>query len=171
MLFFTTVASGLYCCSFWHLASHNLIRVKQNWFGGEMNLFGSFSLLNTGPGRLVIVGVLFVLGLANTAHAHHSFAMFDREVTETISGTVTKFEFTNPHAWIWVDVENEDGTITNWGFELSSAPGLARQGWKPKSVVAGDKITVSYNPMKNGDPAGAFKSAVFENGEPVGPKR
>jgi len=119
----------------------------------------------------ITAAISLFMGLANSAQAHHSFAMFDREVSETISGTVTQFEFTNPHAWIWVDVENDDGTITNWGFEMSSAPGLARQGWKPKSLKPGDKITVTYNPMKNGDPEGAYKSAVFENGEPVGPKK
>ena len=114
---------------------------------------------------------LLLLGAIQPVFAHHSHAMFDRTKTQTLSGTVTKFEFTNPHAWIWVDITDDEGNVTNWGFEMGSAPSLSRSGWKPKMLQPGDEITVTFNPLKNGSPGGAFNSAVFENGEPVGPKR
>jgi hypothetical protein len=88
--------------------------------------------------------LLTVSGLAaGAAAAHHSFAaIYDAQKPVTLSGTVTGVEWTNPHAHFFVDVENEQGVVENWDFELNSPNGLMRLGWTRKSLTAGDEVTV-----------------------------
>jgi hypothetical protein len=114
---------------------------------------------------------MLLLSAAVPALAHHSFAMFDQTQTLTLSGTVKEFQFTSPHAWIQILVAKEDGKVEEWGFELGSSAALSRGGWKKSTVAPGDKITVTFNPLKSGETAGSFKSATFADGRPVGPQR
>lgn len=75
--------------------------------------------------------------------AHHSFvATFDENKPITLTGTVTKIEWTNPHIWFFMDVENSDGTVTNWGLEMGSPNFLMRAGWKRDSMKVGDVVDV-----------------------------
>ena len=98
--------------------------------------------------------------------AHHSFAaVFDIEKTIAVSGTVTKVEWMNPHAWIHIDVEDDDGDVQKWAFELGSPNGLIRRGWTRKSVQVGDKISVSGYRARDGSQRGNVKSIVLDNGE------
>jgi hypothetical protein len=101
----------------------------------------------------VVVAVL----LANTAAAHHSFAMFDNKTEKTITGTVKELQWTNPH--IWVQVINRDvatGKDVEWSIEGGSPNNLARKGWSRNSMKVGDKVVVVIHPLKNGENGGSL---------------
>jgi hypothetical protein len=92
-----------------------------------------------------------VLGLlaAGTTLAHHSFAMFDQTTRVTLKGTVTDFQWTNPHAFIHLDVADASGTTENWEIELNSPNNLKRQGWSSTSLKAGDQVTLETFPLRD----------------------
>lgn len=90
---------------------------------------------------------------------HHSFAMFDTTKTVTLAGTVTAFEWTNPHAYIELDVPGDNGAVKHWTIELGSPSILQQGGWKFKDLKFGDKITAIVNPLKSGQ-AGALLSRI-----------
>src|SRR5579871_4811888 len=83
--------------------------------------------------------------------AHHSFAAeYDSKKPVTLTGTVTKVEWMNPHARFYLDVKDDSGKVTNWEFELGSPNGLMRQGWTRNSMKIGDQITVDGSLAKDG---------------------
>ena len=106
--------------------------------------------------------------LAVPALAHHSFAMFDADKTVEMTGTVKDLEWTNPHSWLQVEVTDDKGKASEWGLEMGAPATLARQGWKPKTVVAGDKVTVRLHPLKDGSSGGQFVSVVLPSGQKMG---
>jgi hypothetical protein len=76
-------------------------------------------------------------------HAHHNFrSEFDINAPFTVTGTVTKLEWTNPHAWFYVDVKDATGAVVNWALEMGSPNALMRAGWKRASMSAGDAVSV-----------------------------
>jgi DNA/RNA endonuclease YhcR with UshA esterase domain len=86
---------------------------------------------------------LFVVLFAVPAHTHHNFrAEFDINAPFTVSGTVTRVEWTNPHTWFYLDVKDETGAVVNWALEMGSPNALMRAGWKRTSLNAGDAINV-----------------------------
>jgi hypothetical protein len=88
-----------------------------------------------------LVGVL--LGLSAPVSAHHSFsAQFDGSKPVTLVGQVTRVEWRNPHIWIFFDVKNPDGTVTNWACEGGAPNQLIRQGWKPEMLKTGEPLEV-----------------------------
>ncbi len=93
---------------------------------------------------------------ASPLSAHHSFAVFDMTQEKTITGVVSKFEWTNPHTFIFVDVPNDKGVVESWAIEGMSPNYLGRRGWSKNSVKPGEKITVSVRPLKEGKPGGMF---------------
>jgi hypothetical protein len=105
--------------------------------------------------RLLLLAAVVTLG-AGSVWAHHSFAAFDVDSQKTVTGTVSKVDWTNPHTWIWVDVVDADGGVDTWGFEGMSPNYLARRGWKRTTLVPGDTITVTFRPLKNGENGGMF---------------
>jgi hypothetical protein len=109
---------------------------------------------------VVAVGVLASSLSLFQAGAHHSAAMFDDQVVLTLKGTVTKFDYLNPHSWLYVNVENEDGTVTEWGFELDAPPRLRRVGVSPTFWRQGDRIVLKTNPLRDGRPAGHLVGAL-----------
>jgi hypothetical protein len=109
-------------------------------------------------------GFLVVAATAGLAQAHHSFAPFDMTSQKTVTGTVKTVEWTNPHTWIWLDVPNEQGVLEPWGFEGMSPNYLARRGWTRTTLKAGDKITVSYRPLRDGSKGGMFVSTKLGDG-------
>ncbi|HWW81532.1 MAG TPA: DUF6152 family protein [Steroidobacteraceae bacterium] len=105
---------------------------------------------------------------ARTAQAHHSFAMFDQAQQVTLKGTVHEFQWTNPHAWIHLDVPGANGINDSWQVELNSPNNLKRQGWKSTSVKAGDQVTLVLNPLKDGSKGGLFVSITLPDGSVLG---
>ena len=110
--------------------------------------------------------VFFVLGLAlaSPALAHHSFAMFDMSKKVTLKGVVKEFQWTNPHAWLEIDVTNEQGQVEMWGVEFNSPNNLTRQGWKRTMLKAGDKVTIIVSPLRDGKKGGLFYEATLADG-------
>lgn len=108
------------------------------------------------------------LAVATAAYAHHSFAMFDQSKQLSLKGTVREFQWTNPHAWLHLDVSGTDGTNETWQVELNSPNNLKRQGWKSTSVKAGDQVTLVLNPLKDGSKGGLFVSVTLPDGSVLG---
>ena len=100
-----------------------------------------------------------------TALAHHSFAMFDQSRQLPLKGTVRDFQWTNPHAFIDLDVPNEGGGVDLWKVELNSPNNLRRQGWKSHIMRPGDKVTVVINPLRDGTKGGLFVSVTLPDGK------
>jgi hypothetical protein len=114
------------------------------------------------------VFAIALLVFAFAADAHHSSAMFDKEKVIEVTATVREFQWTNPHVWIEIIVESEDGVAEDWSIEGLGPNGLFRNGWRPNSFKAGDKITIRFNPMLDGSKAGGFIGAKFEDGHTLG---
>ena len=98
---------------------------------------------------IVLVGAGLLLA-ARPLVAHHAFtAEFDADRPIKLTGAVTKVDWTNPHAWFYLDVKDETGKVANWGFELASPNGLMRSGWTRFSLKIGDEVTVEGLRAKN----------------------
>jgi hypothetical protein len=109
-----------------------------------------------------------VAAFAAPAFAHHSFAMFDAQKTVTLQGTVKEFEWTNPHSWLRVMVNDEKtGKPVLWALELSSPARLTTMGMPSDSVHAGDSVSVTFHPMKDGTRGGQFIQATLPGGKQV----
>jgi hypothetical protein len=120
----------------------------------------------------VNAGLLAALVFSTAPHAavaHHSTAMFEPEKRVTLTGTVTEFQWTNPHAWIQVAVADADGKSADWSFECGSPNTLSRQGWKPSTLKPGDAVTIVANPMKDGTNAGLMFTVTLADGRVLGP--
>jgi hypothetical protein len=115
--------------------------------------------------KALTVAVLF---LSVPVTAHHSFAMFDQKKTVTLKGTVSEFQWTNPHAFIHIEVPDGSGSKLQWQVELNSPNNLKRQGWKSTSVKAGDEVTLILNPLRDGKRGGLFVSVTLADGTVLG---
>jgi hypothetical protein len=102
------------------------------------------------------------------AVAHHSGAGFNSEKVIELTGTIKEFQFTNPHTWIQIIVEDDKGAKTEWSVEWGSPNSLGRQGIRPSTFPPGAKVSMRLRPMLNGAPAGAFVGAKFQDGKTVG---
>src|SRR5690554_2214358 len=119
--------------------------------------------------RPLMLGAGLVAMSATSAFAHHSAAMFDQSQTITVTGVVREFQYTNPHSWLVVDVTNEDGSVTVWGFEAEGPSTLMRAGIRRNDLPAGTEITIRGNPMRDGRPAAAWVDAVLADGTQINP--
>jgi hypothetical protein len=114
---------------------------------------------------VVAAGALMLLASV-PAIAHHSFAAeFDATKPLKLTGTVTKIEWMNPHAYFYIDVKEADGKVTNWGMEMGSPNGLMRQGWSRNSMKIGQEVTVEGSRAKDGSNIGNARSVVLEGGQ------
>jgi hypothetical protein len=105
-------------------------------------------------GRFVTVllgGCWALAAAAPVTSAHHSFAaQFDASQRVTLTGTITKVEWMNPHTYFYLDVKDESGTVVNWAVEGGAPNVLYREGWKPTSLKEGDQVTILGSRARNG---------------------
>ena len=118
--------------------------------------------------KLHWIGVAGLLLAAAPGWAHHSFTMFDMTRKLTLNGTVTDFEWTNPHSYIEIDVPDEKGAVKHWSIEMGSPSILQQSGWKFRSLKKGDKTTLIINPLKNGQAGGFLFTATLPDGRVLG---
>lgn len=116
----------------------------------------------------VVAVVCGVGALGASLLAHHSLvAEYDPEVPVAVEGTVTKVEWTNPHIWFYVDVKNEDGTVTNWGFSGGPPGVLQRRGIRRDSLKVGDVVRVEGFRARDGSPNASGGNVTFADGRRV----
>ena len=114
--------------------------------------------------------VLFALALASVAaSAHHSFAIFDHSRTYTLKGTVLSFQWTNPHGYIDLDVQDGPPGIERFSIELTSINMLRRAGWRSSDVEAGDRVTAIVAPLLSGEQGGLLLELNMEDGRTLTP--
>jgi len=100
--------------------------------------------------------------------AHHSFAAeYDSSKPITLTGTVTKVEWMNPHARFYIDVKDEKGEMNNWELELGSPNGLMRQGWTRNSLKKGDQVTITGSLAKDGSKLANARTVKLADGRQV----
>lgn len=115
-----------------------------------------------------ILAAAVLAGIVGPAYAHHSFAMFDGTKTMTMTGTLKELEWSNPHAWIRIEVADAaTGQSEEWSFEMGSPGQLGAKGMKPDSIKPGDKIVIKAHPMKDSSHGGQFMTVAFADGRPV----
>src|SRR4030095_6135429 len=113
----------------------------------------------------MLVSGLSLFVAAAPVRAHHSFtAEFDAAKPVKLTGTVTKIEWTNPHAYFFIDVRDESGKVTNWALARGSHSGLMRQGWVRTSLTIGDVVTVDGSRAKDGSNVANAKNVTLANG-------
>lgn len=131
--------------------------------------FRALGHAGSGPGlRLGLAAIAVSVLSAVPAVAHHSFAMFDAEKTATLEGTVKEFQWTNPHSWILLTVDNAQGQPEQWAIEMGGPGALARQGWVPKTLRPGMKVKTVIHPLRDGNNGGQFMAVTLPDGTLLG---
>src|SRR5450432_3828199 len=101
--------------------------------------------------KMICAAAAVLLFMTMRASAHHAFAAeYDENKRVTVSGAVTRFEWTNPHTWLHVDGKDENGKVTSWSFEMGSPNGLVRQGWTRTALKEDDQVTMEGYCAKDG---------------------
>jgi hypothetical protein len=117
--------------------------------------------------RLAAVA-LMTIGLAAPSAGHHAFsAEFDANQPIDITGVVTKFKWTNPHSWLYLDVTDSDGKVTNWGVEFGAPNSLENKGLKKSDIKPGDSLRITGYRAKNGGPFGYSVNGTLADGRVI----
>jgi Family of unknown function (DUF6152) len=111
-----------------------------------------------------------LLSTASVGLAHHSAAMFDQTRQISLSGTVREFQWTSPHCYIQLLASADQSSPQEWSLEMAAPMYLYRLGWRPSTVKAGDKITVSVHPLRDGKRGGLLFKATTADGRQLGGK-
>jgi hypothetical protein len=118
--------------------------------------------------RLALLGLLAaLLCVPGALLAHHGTANYDMTKVTTLKGTVTDFQFINPHTLILFDVKNDQGVVEHWQAEATSPNHLVRAGWSKDIIKNGDEISISGFRAKNGSNVLRFQKMVLANGQEV----
>src|SRR5437762_3515726 len=124
------------------------------------------TVVNAATTRVRWAAIIMVLATASPALAHHSFAAeYDTTKPITITGTVTKLEWVNPHARFYVDVKEPDGSTTNWAFELGSPNLLIRYGFTRDLLKIGSEVTVEGYQAKDASKVASTKTVKLPDGK------
>ena len=110
----------------------------------------------------LFVASLAMTGIWSPASAHHSFAMFDQTQVVRVSGTVTRFDWQNPHTWLYIATEEGGGAA--YSFETSSPSSLASTGWTPDSIQVGDYVEIDFHPLRDGTNGGQLRTIWLPDG-------
>ncbi len=114
---------------------------------------------------ILVIGVALLVSGERLA-AHHAFSSeYDEKKEVTLKGTVSKVEWTNPHARFFIDVVNQDKTVTTWSFELASPNSLTRGGWGRHTLTVGDAITATGYVAKSGKSMASTRSVTLPDGK------
>ena len=113
--------------------------------------------------------LLFILtAVATSVYAHHGRgATFDMKKNVTLKGTVSKVDWRNPHVVIWMDVKDQAGKVTTWGFENAGVSQLAQEGYNRNTLKIGQEITALVNPAVNGSPTGIVVKVILTDGSEI----
>ena len=130
---------------------------------GHPGTFGGIAVNRKRFVVFVLLASLFMV--SRLTYAHHSAAEYDAAKVVSVKGTVTQFEWTNPHAYIYLDVKDDKGETEKWTVELGSLGMLSRANWKRDSVKPGDQITAFGNRAKDGRPVIRLDKVVFAGGQ------
>ena len=112
---------------------------------------------------LVFVGATWLLAAVPATRPHSFAAEFDINRPVKLTGTITRIEWTNPHSWLFIDTEDDDGNVQNWAIELISTNGLLRRGWTRDKVRAGDIVNVEGFGARDGTNTGNATTVIMTN--------
>jgi hypothetical protein len=119
--------------------------------------------------RKLFVGILIapaaVLLASAALVAHHGAAALDTGREITLRGTVTEWIWSNPHCFLMFDAKDDTGTVRNWSVETQNPTSMTQRGWSRTSFKVGDEVTVTIEPVKNGQPVGRILTAIRANGQ------
>ncbi len=120
-------------------------------------------------GISAVTAVALIAGAAGTALAHHSNAHFDQSAHISLEGEVVEYQLINPHAFIYLNVEDESGEVIEWSLQTGGNVGrLIRANWSQDSVAPGDVITATLAPMRDGTPGGLLVDITLPDGTVLG---
>lgn len=125
--------------------------------------------------RIAACAVFGVFLIVSPAYPHHSQTMYEPDKQVTVKGVVSRWAWTNPHTWLFVDVTG-GGKVETWGFEANAAANMSRAGWSRLQFKPGDIVTVTGWPMKDGTPKALLNKVVTADGQTMslpgnGPQR
>jgi hypothetical protein len=138
---------------------------RANGFELKYSIISGGIALNTKRFILLLAFAVGLILLSRPVFAHHSTAEYDMATLTSIKGTVTKFEWSNPHAYIYLDTKDDKGNAVAWTAELASIGMLARVNWKRDTVKTGDEITIYGNRAKDGRTLMRLDKIAFANGQ------
>ena len=111
------------------------------------------------------LGCLLLIGTAATGFAHHSHAMFDESKEVDVTGTVKRYNFMNPHVYLFLDVKGADDAVTTWPIEMSYIQNMISRGINASTFKVGDVITVTINPLRDGHSGGSYTAVIDAAGK------
>jgi hypothetical protein len=110
---------------------------------------------------VVLAAIVSVVMYSRSVMAHHGVAGYDMTKTITLHGTVTKFDWSNPHVVVYVDAKNDSGDVQHWTIEFAAPIHMVRAGWTKNAMKAGDDIAIDTHPSRNGAPVGISSTVTF----------
>ena len=120
--------------------------------------------MNRNPFRIVAITIGLLL-VSIPALAHHGTNLYDMTKTTSLKGTITKFEWGNPHNQIYFDVTDDKGVVSHWNAETEPPAVMSESGWTRKALAPGDQVTVYLNAAKNGATVGILQKIVLADGK------